>query len=84
MVLPALKNYEICIFLCDSFKTDSNDIRTDTENQILLLTSQLSLLLDEYTEKKELKNLLKKTLFSNVGKPSGGYPIRHLVIRIFK
>lgn len=63
MVLPALKNYEICIFLYDSFKTDSNDIRTDTENQILLLTSQLSLLLDEYTEKKELKNLLKINAF---------------------
>ena len=63
MVLPALKNYEICIFLCNSFKIDSNDIRTDTENQILLLTSQLSLLLDEYTEKKDLKNLLKINAF---------------------
>lgn len=63
MTLPALKNYEICTFLCDYFKIDSNEIRTDADTQITMLTSQLNILIDECTEKKDLKSLLDITAF---------------------
>ena len=45
MTLPALKNYEICTFLCDYFKIDSNEIKTDADAQIAILSSQLNILI---------------------------------------
>lgn len=63
MILPALKNYEICTFLCDYFKIDSNEIRTDADTQITMLSSQLNILIDECTEKKDLKSLLDIAAF---------------------
>lgn len=63
MILPALKNYEICTFLCDYFKIDSNEIRTDADAQIAILSSQLNILIDEFTEKKDLKSLLDIAAF---------------------
>lgn len=48
----ALKNYEICAFLFDYFNSDWNDIRTDAYTQISILSSQLKILIDEYTEKR--------------------------------
>ena len=63
MILPALKNYEICTFLCDYFKIDSNEIKTDADAQIAILSSQLNILIDEFTEKKDLKSLLDIAAF---------------------
>lgn len=63
MTLPALKNYEICVFLFDYFNADWNDIRTDANTQISILSSQLKILIDEYTEKKDLKGLLDIAAF---------------------
>ena len=63
MTLPALKNYEICAFLFDYFNADWNDIRTDANTQISILSSQLKILIDEYTEKKDLKGLLDIAAF---------------------
>ena len=63
MILPALKNYEICTFLCDYFKIDSNEIKTDADAQIAILSSQLNILIDECTEKKDLKSLLDIAAF---------------------
>lgn len=63
MILPALKNYEICTFLCDYFKIDPNEIRTDADAQITMLSSQLNILIDECTAKKDLKSLLDIAAF---------------------
>lgn len=58
MILPALKNYEICVFLCEYFHLESNEIKEDANNQIELLSVQLGKLIDYYTSQNDLGNLL--------------------------
>lgn len=58
MILPALKNYEICFFLCNYFNVDSDEIKNDADNQIELLNVQLGEMVDYYTQTNDLENLL--------------------------